>query len=137
MQAPEGGGETPPTRGACLAFLAGCLHAPLPLQIHISASKTVAGGAGNQLQADLVDMRNISKANSGVRFLLTAFDVVSRKKNFLKCLNSKRGNEVAGTLKLMATSGTRVSQTNKVKGFYNSQVQQVCKKIRHEPFFNK
>lgn len=42
--------------------------------------KTVARGFGKWLQADLVDISNVSKANKVVRFLLTAGNVVSGKR---------------------------------------------------------
>lgn len=52
------------------------------------------------MQADLVDVSNIAVANGGVRFLLSAVDVVSRR-GFVEPLPNQSGEAVLHKLAII------------------------------------
>jgi hypothetical protein len=95
---------------------------------------TIVSGAGEQLQADLLDVRSHSRGNSGVNFLLTGIDCFSRK-GYAYPIRSKSGEHVASALeKIFHQNNYRVLQTDKGKEFYNWRVKDLLKRYRVEHF---
>ena len=95
--------------------------------------KTIVGGSGQQLQADLVDIRQHSKDNEGYTFLLTAVDCFSRKA-FVEPIKNKTGERVAAALqRILLNTSYFALQTDKGKEFYNSTVQTLLKRngVKH------
>jgi hypothetical protein len=95
---------------------------------------TIVSGAGEQLQADMLDVRSHSRANGGINFLLTAIDCFSRK-GYAYPVKSKGGDQVASALeKILHQNNYRVLQTDKGKEFYNWRVKELLKRYRVEHF---
>ena len=95
--------------------------------------RTVVGGPEQQLQADLVDIRNHSSHNDGHTFILTAVDVFSRKAWAIP-LKNKTGERVAEALERILDAGKFFSlQTDKGKEFYNEKVRSLLRErsIKH------
>lgn len=86
---------------------------------------TIVAGIGEQVQADLVDVTTLSRANGGVKFLLTCVDVFS-KRAWVFPLPNKKGSEVAEKLEALFNDAKfRTMQTDKGKEFYNADVKRV------------
>ena len=86
---------------------------------------TVVAGIGEQVQADLVDVTRLNRANGGVKFLLTCIDVFS-KRAWVFPLPNKKGSEVAEKVEaLLNDAKFRTMQTDKGKEFYNADVKRV------------
>lgn len=49
-----------------------------PVRYHFPRRRVIVGGMDHQWQADLVDLRSLSKFNKGFTFLLTCIDVLSK-----------------------------------------------------------
>ena len=95
--------------------------------------KTITGGPSQQLQADLVDIRNHSKHNDGYTFLLTAVDAFSRR-GWAIPVKNKTGERVAAALEQILDDGSFFSlQTDKGKEFYNEPVRTLLRRrgIKH------
>ena len=91
--------------------------------------RTVVSGVNVQLQADLMDVSNLSESNDNIKFLLTAVDVFS-KKAYVEALPSKMGSVVAPAMeRILITSGVSHLQTDKGKEFYNKHVTEVVTKL--------
>ena len=96
-------------------------------------SKTVVGGPGQQLQADLVDVRRHASHNAGTNFLLTVVDAFSRKA-WVRPVKNKTGERVAEALEDVLKEADCFSlQTDKGKEFYNDKVRSVLRRrnIKH------
>src|SRR5436190_20047320 len=74
-------------------------------------------------QADLNDMRGISKHNKGVNYLLTVIDVFS-KMLWVKPLKTKSGTEVAKAFKQILKNGANVRRCLQTDKGLNSPVEQ-------------
>ena len=67
-----------------------------PVRRHFVRRRIVVGGLDHQFQADLIDVRNLKKANDGVVFL-TCIDVLS-KYAWVVPLKDKTGTSMAEAL---------------------------------------
>ena len=87
-------------------------------------------GIDDQWQADLVDMQELSRYNSGTKYLLTVIDVFS-KFAWVLPLRKKSGEELREAFqKLFKISSPRLPnklQTDKGKEFFNSKVRDLLK----------
>ena len=86
-----------------------------------------------QLQADLLDIRNHSRDNEGVNYLLTAVDCFSRR-GWAVPVRYKTGDKVAEALnKTLEGTEYFALQTDKGKEFYNKHVEALLKRrnIKH------
>ena len=90
--------------------------------------QTTVGHEGQQLQADLMDIRNHSRENDGVNYLLAAVDCFSRR-GWAIPVKYKTGEKVAEALdKILQGNSYFALQTDKGKEFYNSHVQSLLKR---------
>ena len=81
--------------------------------------QTTMAHKGQQLQADLMDIRNHARENDGVNYLLTAVDCFSRR-GWAIPVKYKTGERVAEVLDKVLRGSTYFSlQTDKGKEFYN------------------
>ena len=88
---------------------------------------------GQQLQADLLDIRNHARDNEGVNYLLTAVDCFSRR-GWAVPVRYKTGDKVAEALnKILEGTDYFALQTDKGKEFYNKHVEALLKRrnIKH------
>ena len=95
--------------------------------------KTVVGGRGQQLQADLVDIHQHAKSNSDFTFLLTVIDCFSREA-WVYPIKNKTGECVSEALEKVLRDRKFFSfQTDKGKEFYNTSVQMMLKRygVKH------
>ena len=87
--------------------------------------RTVVGAPGQQLQADLMDIKSHAQANEGYTFLLTAVDCFSRKA-WVVPVRNKTGERVAtGLHKILEGQKYFALQTDKGKEFYNGPVREL------------
>ena len=94
---------------------------------------TIVSGIEVTLQADLMDMRNYSSTNDGVKFLLNCIDVMSRFAYVIPIKN-KSGSEVSKALATVINNKNYTYlQTDKGREFYNPQVSKLLKEngIKH------
>jgi transposase InsO family protein len=49
-----------------------------PARRHFKRNRVIVGGIDQQWQADLADMRNLSKFNDGYQYILTCIDILSK-----------------------------------------------------------
>ena len=90
--------------------------------------KTVVGAPGQQLQADLMDIRSHAKVNECNTFLLTAVDCFSRKA-WVVPVRNKTGERVASALhKILEIQKYFALQTDKGKEFYNAPVHELLRR---------
>ena len=93
-----------------------------PARKNFKRNPTVVGGIDNQWQADLADMKALSKANSGIKYLLTVIDVFS-KYAWVIPVKSKSGSDILnGFRQLLKISKPRKPeklQTDAGKEFLN------------------
>ena len=97
--------------------------------------KVIAYGIGQQWQADLMDMTQVSKTNNGYNFILTVIDIFSRKAWF-EPVKRKVAKNVAGALEAVIKRARYYPvylQTDKGTEFYNNQVKKLLTRynIRH------
>ncbi len=104
------------------------LHAPLRKRFR--RRKTIAPGMYYQMQMDLVDLSSISNKNDGIKFLLTAIDIFSRKA-FVVPLKTKKATEVRNAIAHIFTNYPPVKylQTDLGKEFYNRAVKNLLSKL--------
>ena len=96
--------------------------------------ETTVGHEGQQLQADLMDIRNHSRENDGVNYLLTAVDCFSRR-GWAIPVKYKTGEKVAEALgKILQGESYFALQMDKGKEFYNSHVQSLLKRLGVQHF---
>lgn len=85
--------------------------------------KVVVRGMGWQFQADLMDMHNLSRENSGNKFILTVIDCFSRLATAIPIRSKHAKNVVEGMKRAFDQLGVpRKLQTDEGKEFYNSQM---------------
>ena len=88
---------------------------------------TEVASEGQQLQADLMDIRAHTDFNDGYNYLLTCVDVFSRKAWAVPVRN-KTGARVAEALREILNGRKYIAlQTDKGKEFYNAQVKDLLK----------
>ena len=95
--------------------------------------RTTVAHEGQQLQADLLDIRNHARDNEGVNYLLTAVDCFSRE-GWAIPVKYKSGERVAEALaKILRGNGYFSLQTDKGKEFYNDKVASLLKRegVKH------
>ena len=101
-----------------------------PARKNFKRNPTVVGGIDNQWQADLADMKALSKANSGIKYLLTVIDVFS-KYAWVIPVKSKSGSDILkGFRQLLKISKPRKPeklQTDAGKEFLNKPLQEFFK----------
>ena len=102
-----------------------------PARRRFPAPKTIVAGAGEQFQADLVDMRQYAAENDGYNHILTVIDVFS-KVAFAEPLRGKTGAAVEAALERVfraAPAGApKRLQTDAGKEFLNSRVQDLLRR---------
>ncbi|GFR10302.1 uncharacterized transposon-derived protein F54H12.3 [Trichonephila clavata] len=100
-----------------------------PTRFKFSRRKTLSYGIGDLIQSDLVDLSKFCRQNKGVKFLLTAIDVFSKKAHVLT-LKNKNSGEVLGAFKKLLKRVKPIVhlQTDEGKEFYNKPVQDLFKK---------
>ena len=83
-------------------------------------NKVIVGGKDAQFQADLVDVRSLSKFNDGYTFLLTCIDILS-KYGWAIPIKQKTGPQIAAAFGKIVKSGRKpkILQTDKGKEFLN------------------
>ena len=96
-----------------------------PARLRFPRRPTIVAGVGEQLQADLMDVRSHARENDGVTFLLTAVDVFSRRA-FVYPLKSKSAESVSRALRdMLEDESYRTIQTDKGKEFVNANVRRL------------
>ena len=104
-----------------------------PARQRFSRRITEVGGENQQLQADLIDIRNHRDFNDDNSFILTCVDVFS-KRAWAVPIKNKTGERVREGLKriLDDVAHTHI-QTDKGKEFYNERVQDLLRerKVKH------
>ena len=68
-----------------------------PIRHKISRRRVISGGPGQQLQIDLIDVKNIKEYNDGMSFILTCIDVFSKYAHAIP-LRDKTGESVKKAL---------------------------------------
>ena len=100
-----------------------------PIQKKFTRRRVIVGGINQQLQADLIDVRNLKSSNRGVTFLLTIIDVFSRKATVLPLKNKTSLSMVkAFTHFFKASEPPLQIQSDKGVEFKNRLVQNLFKK---------
>jgi transposase InsO family protein len=95
---------------------------------------TIVAGVGEQLQADLMDIRSHASYNDNFNFLLTAVDCFSRK-GWAIPVRSKSGENVSEALeKIFKDNQFYRLQTDKGKEFYNVKVAATLSKFNIDHF---
>ena len=101
---------------------------------HFTRNHTYVQGIDDQWQADLVDMQEFSRHNSGIKYLLTVIDVFS-KYAWVIPLKRKTAEDLVAAFKILfKQSGPRKPrrlQTDKGKEFVNSKVLSLLKNTYH------
>ena len=93
-------------------------------------SKTFVKGPGEQYQADLCDLKNISIYNKGYQYLLTCIDCFSCFA-WVKPIKTKEGQHVSRVLgEIFSKKPCKRLQTDKGKEFLNKNVKQVL--LKHD-----
>ena len=115
--------------------LATTLHKPV--RYRFPRNKVIVMSIGDQYQADLCDMSNISKQNDGFKFLLTCIDCFSRRA-WAKPLKSKHGKLIAAALEeIFQEQVCKRLQTDKGTEFLNVNVRNLLKKYKVELWISK
>ena len=100
-----------------------------PVRQHFKRSRVIVRGINQQWSADLVDLKNLSKYNKGMKYLLTVVDVFS-KYAFVHPLKSKSGPALKEAFETIFTRSKRIPlslHTDKGKEFLNSTLQRYLK----------
>ena len=108
------------------------LHKPITRKFQ--RRKTIVAGPGEQLQADLIDVKRYAKDNNDNRYLLTIIDVFS-KKAWAIPVKTKSAIDVSQALKkvLKNVKPNRL-QTDKGTEFINSEVRNVLSQTKTKHF---
>lgn len=102
------------------------------VRYNFSRNKTIVISMGDQIQADLCDMRNLAKYNDHNNYILTGIDCFSRK-GFAEALKNKSGKELVRVLENIFSKQTfRRLQTDKGREFLNVNVKKLLKKQNME-----
>lgn len=104
------------------------LHAPA--RRNFRRRRTQMRGINDTLQADLVDMQPYARLNRGMKYILTAINIFS-KKAYARPLRRKTGEEVKEALESILRSlghPIKYIHTDRGKEFYNSTVRAMLKR---------
>ena len=128
------------TRPVVRNFLSGESSYTLHRQVrkHFKRNPTYVSGIDQQWQADLADMQALSRANHGVRYLLTCIDVFSKYAWAIPCKAKSASEMVIAFRTLFKQSHPRRPvrlQTDKGKEFLNAQVQCLLRDTYHVQHF--
>lgn len=93
-----------------------------PVQYKFPRRKTIVSGPGQQWQADLIDVSNLSRHNQGLKFLLTCIDVFS-KQAWAVALKNKTGQSLVDAFESIGSCLPRTLQTDKGTEFTNRKFQ--------------
>ena len=107
-----------------------------PRRIHYSRNPTVVADIDQQWQADLADMQQVSRQNSGYNYLLTVVDCFSKFGFAIPVKKKNAKSMVTGFEQLFEQSKPRKPsrlQTDKGKEFLNKDVQKLLTKhgVKH------
>lgn len=97
---------------------------------HFKRRKTQMRGINDTIQADLVEMVPYASVNRGMKYILTAINIFS-KKAYARPLRRKTGEEVKSALESILKSlrhPIKHIHTDRGKEFYNSSVQSMLKR---------
>ena len=105
-----------------------------PVRVRYTRNPTVANSIDHQWAADLADMKNLSRYNRGVKYLLTVVDVLS-KYAWVVPMKNKTGAEQKRAFESILKEGRKPLrlQTDKGSEFYNKSFQDYLaqQKITH------
>lgn len=102
-----------------------------PVKYKFPRRPIVAYGIGDVMQADLVDMSKWAKLNAGIKFLLTAMDVFSRKAYVIPIKNKSAKTVLEAFKQLLSQTGPVINiQTDHGKEFYNRMLQTLFRKMK-------
>ena len=105
-----------------------------PIRVRYTTNPTVANSIDHQWAADLADMKNLSRYNKGVKYLLTVVDILS-KYAWVVPMKNKTGAEQKRAFESILKKGRKPLrlQTDKGSEFYNKPSQEYLKqrKITH------
>lgn len=109
-----------------------------PIRRHFKRRQVTVGGINQQLQADLIDIRNLKKYNDNVSYLLTLIDVFSRYAT-VYTLKDKSSHSLVSVFKKMFSSSTPPFkvQTDQGGEFKNKLVKRVFKNAGVDIFSSK
>ena len=108
------------------------LHKPITRKFQ--RRKTIVAGPGDQLQADLIDVKSHAKKNDDYKYLLTIIDVFS-KRAWAIPVKTKSGTNVSQALKsVLKDYKPNRLQTDKGKEFLNSEVRDVLAQTKTKHF---
>ena len=105
-----------------------------PVRVRYGTNPTVANSIDHQWAADLADMKNLSRYNQGVKYLLTVVDVLS-KYAWVVPMKNKTGAEQKRAFESILQQGHKPLrlQTDKGSEFFNKPFQEYlqARKINH------
>ena len=104
-----------------------------PVRYKFPRRKVIVSGIGQQWQADLVDVSNLSQDNDNIKYLLTCIDVFS-KQAWVVPLKDKTGTRLVKAFTSIADPLPTTLQTDKGTEFVNRKLQ-VWLKERNVHFF--
>ncbi len=96
---------------------------------HYSRNPTIVGGIDHQWQADLVDIKSLSKFNDGNQYILTVIDCFSKYAWAIPIKRKDSAALVEAFTKLFKDRHPKRLQTDKGKEFLNAPVQDVFKRF--------
>lgn len=99
-----------------------------PVRIHYSRRKTLALGEKDLFQADLVDVRHLSKINNNFCHILTVIDVFSKFAFAIPIKNKKPETIVNAFKTIFEISKPKNLQTDRGSEFYNSLTREFFKR---------
>ena len=99
-----------------------------PVRIRYTRNLTVTNSIDHQWAADLADVKNLSRYNKGVKYLLTVIDILS-KYAWVVPMKNKTGAEQKRALESILKEGRKPLrlQTDKESEFYNRSFQEYFK----------
>ena len=99
-----------------------------PVRRRYTTNPTIANSIDHQWAADLADMKNLSRYNKGIKYLLTVIDILS-KFAWVVPLKNKTGTEQKRGFDSILRQGRKPLrlQTNKGSEFYNKTFQDYLK----------
>ena len=104
-----------------------------PVRYKFPRRKVIVSGIGQQWQADLVDVSNLSQDNNNIKYLLTCIDVFS-KQAWVVPLKDKTGTRLVKAFTSITDPLPMTLQTDKGTEFVNRKLQ-VWLKERNVHFF--
>ena len=99
-----------------------------PVRIHYTKNPTVANSIDHQWAADLADVKNLSRYNKGVKYLLTVIDILN-KYAWVVPMKNKTGAEQKRAFESILKEGRKPLrlQTDKGSELYNKSFQEYLK----------